>query len=110
MLVMVLGTALAFVVGSTAFAAASKCDSTITKAVGKKVACKASVNANAQKKGVSPDGAKLSKCTANFTKQCSKGKAAGDCIHQTQNCAQIEAEADSCVSTISGSPSGAFLQ
>ncbi len=88
----------------------SKCDSGITKAAGKKVACKAGVTAGAQKKGGTPDSAKLAKCTDKFTKACSKAKAAGDCKVQTQTCAQIETEADSCVSTISSSPSGAFLE
>jgi len=97
-------------VAGPALAAGSKCDSAITKAAVKKVSCKAGVNSSAQKKGTTPDSTKLQKCTDKFTKACSKAKSAGDCMVQTQTCAQIEAEADSCVGTISSSPSGAFLE
>ena len=52
---MMIGATLSLLVGGNAFAAGpSKCDSGITKAAGKKVACKASVTASAQKKGTTP--------------------------------------------------------
>ena len=104
MLISVLAAAPVFAAGP------SKCDSGVTKAAGKKVSCKAGVNANAQKKGTTPDSVKLQKCTDKFTKACSKAKSAGDCMAQTQPCSAVELEADSCVSTISASPSGAFLE
>ena len=101
--------AFSLAMGGFAQAAASKCDSGITKAAGKKVYCKAKVNSTAQKKGTTPDTTKLGKCEEKFTKSCTKAQTAGDCSAQTQSCAVIEAEADACVATISGSPSGAFL-
>ena len=100
---------LSLMVGGTALAQ-SKCDSGVTKAAGKKVACKASVISKAQKKGTSPDSAKLAKCEDKFNKACTKAKGAGDCSVQPQSCTAIEAEADTCVATLSGSPSGAFLE
>ncbi len=106
----VIWAAVSLLVGGNAFAAApSRCDSGITKAVGKKVACKTSVIARAQQNGTTPDGFKLTACTNKFDKSCQKAKSAGDCKTQTQTCAQIETEADSCVNTVS-SPSGAFLE
>jgi hypothetical protein len=106
--------AVMFVVGASgmAFAQASKCDSTITKAAGKKVACKDGVYSKAQKSGGVPDAAKLQKCQDKFTKACGKGQAAGDCVVQTGTCAQIEATADACALDLSTStsPSGAFLE
>jgi len=106
----VAGLALGLAIGGTASAAGSKCDSAITKAAGKKVACKAGVNSTAQKKGEAPDSAKLAKCTDKFDKACTKAKMGTDCSAQSQSCAAIEAEADTCVTTISSSPSSAFLE
>jgi hypothetical protein len=100
--------AVAVATGGTALAQ-SKCDSGLTKAAGKKVACKAGVIAKAQGKGTTPDGAKLAKCEAKYLKACNKAVAKADCSGQTQNCAQIEAEVDACVGDLSGSASGAFL-
>jgi hypothetical protein len=95
----------------TAQAAGSKCDAGITKAAGKKVYCKAKVNSTAQKKGTTPDSTKLAKCEDKFNKACTKAQASADCSAQTQTCAQIETEADTCVTAISsGSPSAAFLE
>jgi hypothetical protein len=107
----VVAAVLALMVGGSALAQ-SKCDSGVTKAAGKKVACKASVISKAQKKGTTPDSAKLAKCEDKFTKACTKAKSAADCSAQPQSCAAIEAEADTCVTTISSgsSPSGAFLE
>jgi hypothetical protein len=103
----VAGLALTLAIGGTA-SAQSKCDAALTKAAGKKVSCKAGVNSTAQKKGTAPDAAKLAKCEEKWVKACNKGQAHGDCQAQTQPCALIEAEVDSCVADIS-SPSGAFL-
>ena len=89
---------------------ASKCDSGITKAAGKKVSCKAGVNAKAQQKGTTPDSAKLAKCSAGFDKSCTKAKTAADCSAHPETCATTETSADTCVTTISGSPSGAFVE
>jgi hypothetical protein len=111
MRVLMIGAAvLSLAISGNAFAAGSKCDAAITKAAGKKVACKAGVVAGAQAKGGTPDPLKLSKCEAKFDKACQKAKTGGGCVAQTQSCAAIEAEADSCVGTISSSPSGAFLE
>lgn len=105
-----MGAMLAFAVAFGGVAhAQSKCDSAVTKAAGKKAACKAGVNANAQKKGTTPDSAKLAKCSAKFDKACNKAKTKGGCAAQSQTCAQIETKVDNCVADISGSPSGAFL-
>jgi hypothetical protein len=108
-----IGAVFAFAVatGGMAFAQ-SKCDSGITKAAGKKCACKASVIAKAQGKGTAPDPAKLAKCEAKFDKACQKAVARGDCIVQLGSCAAMEATVDACVATLgsSASPSGAFLE
>jgi len=111
MRLMAIGALFAFslAMGGFAQAAASKCDSGITKAAGKKVDCKAKVISAAQKKGTTPDSLKLGKCETKFNSSCTKAQAAADCSAQTQPCAAIEAEADACVVTIAGSPSGAFL-
>jgi hypothetical protein len=106
--VIVAGLALTLAIGGTA-SAQSKCDAAMTKAAGKKVSCKANVNSTAQKKGTTPDAAKLTKCEDKFTKACNKAQAHGDCQTQTQPCALIEAEVDACVADIS-SPSGAVLE
>ena len=98
--------------GMAAFAAPSACDSGITKAAGKKVACKDGVFSKAQKSGSLPDLAKLQKCQDKFTKACVKAKAKLDCDVQQGTCASIEADADACATDLSTSmsPSGAFLE
>lgn len=105
---MMAALAMSLAIAGTA-SAQSKCDSTITKAAGKKVSCKAGVNAKAQKKNEAPDSEKLTKCEEKFNKACQKGQGFGDCQTQTQPCPVIEAEADACVADIS-SPSGAFVE
>jgi hypothetical protein len=107
---MVMAAVLSLMVGGSALAQ-SKCDSGVTKAAGKKAACKAGVNAKAQKKGTTPDAGKLVKCQDKFDKACNKAKNAGDCVTQLQTCSAVEAEVDTCVATLiaGGSPSGAFL-
>jgi len=112
----VIGVALSMFIGagSMAFAAVSKCDGGITKAEGKKAACKAGVIAKAQSTGTAPDPLKLQKCTDKFTKACQKAQTKGDCIVQSSNPADCtgadEAEVDSCVTQFSASPSAAFLE
>jgi len=97
------GALVAFSLVTGGVAQASKCDSGITKAEGKKVACKTSVNGGAQSKGTTPDSTKLQKCTDKFTKSCNKAVTAGDCTAaQNTNCNADEAEADACVNTLSG--------
>ena len=109
-----LGLAVLFAMGASgnAFAQASACDSGITKAAGKKVACKDGVFSKAQKSGGVPDAAKLQKCQDKFNKACVKAQGKGDCVVQTGTCAQIEADADTCATDLSTStsPSGAFLE
>ena len=102
-----------FLAGASGAAfAQSKCDSGITKAQGKKCACKAGVYAKAQAKALAPDPAKLAKCEAKFDKACLKAQGRGDCQVQLGACPALEAEVDACVATFtsSASPSGAFLE
>ena len=111
----VIGVALSMFIGagSTAFAAASKCDAGITKAEGKKASCKAGVIAKAQSTGTTPDPLKLQKCTDKFTKACAKAQTKGDCQVQGSTvaaCNAAEAEVDNCVTQFSASPSAAFLE
>ena len=89
--------------------AQSKCDSGISKAVGKKVYCKLKVIAKGQRYGQLPDPLKLTKCEQKFDQACLKAQGKGDCAQQNQPCLAIELEADACVAIIDGSPSGAFL-
>src|SRR5215468_11676789 len=86
----VIGAALAFLVGGTAFAAGSKCDQGVVKAVGKKASCECSANAKASKKGAAPD---YSKCMSKFASSCSKAQSANDCVQQggVANCGTKEA-------------------
>jgi hypothetical protein len=101
---------LGVVLAAGAASAASKCDSGVTKATGTKVSCKCGVYAKAQAKGLTPDPAKLQKCTDKFTASCNKAKSAGDCSVQVTSCAGKESQADTFVlSHCAGSPSGAFL-
>jgi hypothetical protein len=105
--------AVMFAVGVSGMAfAQSKCDSKLTKAVGKKMACKAGVYSKGQAKGTAPDPAKLQKCEDKFAKACTKAQAAGDCSVQQGSCAALEATADACAleAASSSSPSGAFLE
>src|SRR5215204_2589833 len=61
--------------GTQSSATQSKCDTTITKAAAKDVACKGGVYAKAQKIGGPADSEKLAKCEAKFDKACQTGKA-----------------------------------
>src|SRR5262249_48232685 len=87
----------------------SKCDAGVTKPAGRKTACKTGVIAKGQAKAIPPDPAKLAACGTKFMAACAKAKSAGGCCVQTQSCADIESEADDCAASLSGSPSGAFL-
>src|SRR4029453_17459642 len=82
--------------------AQSSCDAGVTKAAGKKVACKTKVIAKAQQRGVAVDTVKLAKCESKFTSSCTKAQSKGDCTAQTQPCDAIEATADACVDDLSG--------
>lgn len=96
-----MGVALAVAVAVTSsFAAGSKCDATISKAAGKKVACLCGVYAKAQLKGTSPDSAKLAKCGSKFLATCTKTQTKGGCVVQGGSCDTKEAQADSAASTL----------
>ena len=98
-------------VGGSVLAAGSKCDGGVTKAIGKKVACKCGVIAKGYAKGLPPDGAKLAKCEAKFLKACTKAAGAGDCMVQSGNCPGFETTVDMFVTDhCVASPSGAFLE
>src|SRR5262245_2479322 len=81
--------------------AQSSCDAGITKAVGKKVACKTSVFAKAHRTGTAVATAKLAKCETKFASSCAKAQSKGDCAAQTQSCDAVEAAADTCVHDLS---------
>ena len=108
---MVLGLVFgAVLAAATSWAAASKCDAGISKAVGKKVACQCSVYSKAQKKGLPVDLAKLAKCGTKFISSCGKAQANADCAVQTGTCANKELQADSASGALClASPSGAFI-
>jgi hypothetical protein len=95
--------ALSLIVGGVA-QAQSSCDAGITKAAGKKVACKLNVVARAQKTGATVDTVKLAKCETKFTSSCTKAQGQGDCTVQTPPCDAIEATADACVDSLSAGP------
>jgi hypothetical protein len=80
----------------------SICDAGVTKAVGTKVACETQVIAQAQKKGVPADPAKLAKCETKFGPSCTKAQGMGGCTAQTQPCDAVEIGADACVDDLSG--------
>src|SRR5262245_13798139 len=104
----VIGAALALLVGATAFAAGSKCDQGVVKAVGKAVSCECSANAKASKKATSPD---YTKCQEKFGSSCGKAKGAADCNKQTSTCGDIFNTVGPYVSAnCQASPSGAFLE
>ena len=98
--------ALSLTVGGVA-QAQSRCDAGVTKAAGKKVACKTKVIAQAQKGGVAADPAELAKCETKFDALCANAQSKGDCNAQTQACDDVEAEADACVGSLSGTVAGA---
>jgi hypothetical protein len=109
---LVLGTVLGGVVFVTAaaLAAGSKCDSGVSKAVGKQVSCRCTVIAKGQAKALAPDATKLAGCDSKFLASCGKAKAKNDCVVQTGTCAAKGAEGDTASGTLClASPSGAFL-
>jgi hypothetical protein len=99
---------LAVMLAGTGVAQASKCDSGLSKAIGKKVSCRCSAYSKAQKSGGSPD---FSKCGPKFDKACQKAIAAGDCsVFTGSTCPGKEADADAAGDSLcNASPSGAFL-
>jgi len=107
-----IAVAVLFLAGAAGTALAqSKCDGGVTKAIGKKVACKCGVIAKGFSKGLPPDTAKLTKCEAKFTKACTKAGSAGGCSVQSANCTGFEMTVDDFVAMhCSQSPSGAFLE
>ena len=107
-----IAVAVLFLAGAAGSAlAGSKCDGGVTKAIGKKVACKCGVIAKGFAKAVAPDSAKLTKCETKFTKACTKAGGAGDCSVQSANCSGFEMTVDDFVAMhCTQSPSGAFLE
>jgi len=97
LMVAILATALP---AASALAAASKCDANITKAAGKKASCKAGVYSKAYQKDLPVDLTKLTKCEEKFDTACTKAKAVGDCVLQTQPCATVEDAVDVCVADV----------
>ena len=82
--------------------AQSSCDAAVTKAAGKKVACKLNLIARAQKTGATVDAVKFDRCATKFASSCAIAQAQGDCSAQTQTCHAIEVTADACVDDLSG--------
>jgi len=82
--------------------AQSRCDAGITRAAGKKVACKTQVIAAAQKRGSAVDTRKLAGCETKFASSCAKAQSDGDCTAQTQPCDAVDLTADTCVHDLSG--------
>ena len=104
---------LALVLGSGAVQAASKCDSGVSKAIGKYVACLCGAYSKSQKKDTPPD---FSKCDAKFNGAngaCQKAQGKGDCSIFSGGASQCTAKAADSVSDAAdlcnASPSGAFL-
>ena len=105
---------LAIVLGSAAVQAASKCDSGVSKAIGKYVACLCGAYSKAQKKDTSPD---FTKCDAKFngaSGACQKAQSKGDCVIFGGGGSQCTAKAADSSTDASdlcnASPSGAFLE
>src|SRR5262245_27407890 len=105
---------LEIVLGSAPVQAASKCDSGVSKAIGKFVSCLCNAYSKSQKKDIPPD---FGKCNDKFngaTGACQKAQSKGDCVifnGGAPQCAVKFADgtadaADLCNS----SPSGAFLE
>lgn len=92
---------------STQSIAASTCDSAVTKAVGKEIACLTEAIAKGEDKGVATDAAKITKCRENFLSACTNGKEAADCRHQSGTCADIDAAVDAAVAELTRVSCGA---
>jgi hypothetical protein len=104
------GLVVTLLAGGRVLAAGSRCDSRVSKAVGKMAACQCRVMAKAQMKGSGPNSGKLAACGRKFSTACNKAKSANDCVVQTGPCAQKESNVDAGVALLcQGSPSGAFL-
>src|SRR5215470_4658017 len=105
---------LAIVLGSAGVQAASKCDSGVSKAIGKYVACLCGAYSKSQKKDTVPD---FTKCDAKFNGAngaCQKAQSKGDCVLFNGGAVQCTAKAaDSTADAAelcNASPSGAFLE
>ena len=81
-------------VASGSALAASKCDSGVTKAAGKKEGCLCGVYAKAQAKGLTPDPTKIQKCKDKFSASCTKAQSAADCGFQTESCTNKETDVE----------------
>jgi len=98
-------------VGGNAFAQGfgNTCNAAVTKALGKKMACRLATYAQGQKKGVAPDSTKLATCDSKFSAACSKANSKGGCDAGHADCAGKESQADADSAALAASPSGAFL-
>ncbi len=95
--------------GGNAFAQGigNSCNASVTKAVGKKMACLLGLYAQAQKKAVPIDSTKVAKCMSKFSAACAKAQSKGTCDTAHADCAGKESAADSDAAALS--PGGAFL-
>src|SRR5215510_11238177 len=105
---------LSIVLGSGAVQAASKCDSGVSKAIGKYVACLCGAYSKSQKKDTPPD---FTKCDAKFNGAngaCQKAQSKGDCVLFSGGATQCGDKAADSVADAAdlcnASPSGAFLE
>ena len=105
---------LAIVLGSAPVHAVSKCDSGVSKAIGKFVSCLCGAYSKSQKKGTPPD---FGKCNDKFngaTGTCQKAQSKGDCVifnGGAPQCAVKFADGTSDAADLcNSSPSGAFLE
>ena len=85
------------------------CNAAVTKALGKKMACRLAQYAQGQKKGVAPDATKLAARDSKFAAACTKANSKGVCEAGHADCAGKESAADTDSAALAGSPSGAFL-
>jgi len=96
-------------VGGNAFAQGigNSCNASVTKAVGKKMACLLGLYAQAQKKAAPVNSTKLAQCMSKFSAACAKAQSKGTCDTAHADCAGKESAADSDAAALS--PGGAFL-
>ena len=96
-------------VGQNAFAQGigNSCNARVTKAVGKKMACRLGLYAQGQKKSAPANTTKLAACDTKFMNACAKAQTKGSCDPAHADCAGKETAADNDAAALS--PSGAFL-
>ena len=96
-------------VGGNAFAQGigNSCNASVTKAVGKKMACLLGLYAQAQKKAVPVNSTKVAACMSNFSAACTAAQSKGTCDTAHANCGAKETAADNDAAALS--PGGAFL-